>query len=107
MTADPAPSNERAGAIARGWGRVLDATLLQDDLEPYLAFLDDAWETRSFAIARIIVNGLFPAALVSDETAARVREWLEAEHAPALRRLVVEQLDELDRALAARERDER
>mgnify|MGYP003450414679 FL=1 len=107
VTADPAPSNERAGAIARGWGRVLDATLLQDDLEPYLAFLDDAWETRSFAIARIIVNGLFPAALVSDETAARVREWLEAEHAPALRRLVVEQLDELDRALAARERDER
>ncbi|HOA86620.1 MAG: aminopeptidase N [Microbacteriaceae bacterium] len=108
VLAQPAPSNERAGAIARGWGRVLDAALVADDVAPYLAQLDEVWETRSFAIAKIVVRDLFPSAVVTTETSTLVHAWLEAgEHAPALRRLVVERLDELDRALAARERDAR
>lgn len=108
VTAQPAPSNERAGAIARGWGRVLDPALVAEDAAPYLELLDEVWRTRSFAIAKIIVRDLFPSAVVTPENSALVHAWLErGEHASALRRLVVEQLDELDRALAARERDAR
>ena len=108
---DASLSNERAGAIARGWARVLDGALLAPDVDRYLALLDDAWASRSFAIAKIIVVGLFPAALVAPDVAMRVHQWLDGDgaegRAPALRRLVIEQLDELERALAARERDAR
>ena len=57
-------------------------------------------------MASLVVSRLFPAPLVDEELAAMARAWLDANPTPApLHRLVSEQLDELERALAARARD--
>ena len=44
----------------------------------------------------------FPRLLVSEDTLALADAWLAAEHAPALRRLVLEGRDDLARSLRAR-----
>jgi aminopeptidase N len=57
-------------------------------------------------MASLIVRRLFPSPVVDAELARRVRAWLDAHAEPApMHRLVAEQLSELERALAARERD--
>ena len=68
--------------------------------------LQDVWAGRSFTMASLIVSRLFPSPLVDDDLATMARTWLAANPEPApLHRLVSEQLDELERALRARERD--
>ncbi|HEY5858426.1 MAG TPA: aminopeptidase N [Aldersonia sp.] len=69
--------------------------------EAYFAALAGVWAQRSIEIARRIVLGLFPAL----GSLAPVDEWLDAHaDAPAaLRRLVVEQRDQLARGLRVRE----
>ena len=68
--------------------------------------LQSAWARRSFTMASLIVSRLFPAPLVVEGLAATTRGWLDANPTPApLHRLVSEQLDELERALAAQARD--
>ena len=68
--------------------------------------LQAVWASRSFTMASLVVSRLFPAPLVDEELAAMARAWLDANPSPApLHRLVSEQLDELERALAARARD--
>jgi aminopeptidase N len=54
-------------------------------------------------MASLIVSRLFPSPLVDEELAGMARAWLAANPSPPpLHRLVSEQLDELERALAAR-----
>jgi aminopeptidase N len=68
--------------------------------------LERVWSERSFTMASLIVRRLFPASVIDAELARRARVWLDAHTEPApLHRLVAEQLSELERALAARERD--
>lgn len=61
------------------------------------------WSGRGQEIATRLVTGLFP--VCGDEADAQaVEDWLEGhpEAPPALRRLVLKGLDDLQRALAAR-----
>ncbi|WP_353828368.1 aminopeptidase N [Agromyces sp. SYSU T0242] len=106
VATDPTLSNDLARAIADGWQRTVDPALLAGTAEDYLGLLERVWAERSFTMASLIVRRLFPAPVVDPELASHVRGWLEAHHEPApLHRLVAEQLSELDRALAARDRD--
>ncbi|GAA1505716.1 aminopeptidase N [Agromyces terreus] len=91
---------------AVGFLRATDPALLEAFVERYFAMLDGIWERRSYAIAEKLVDGLYPSPLASRELADASRAWLDA-HAevPALRRLIVESLAGVDRALAAQERD--
>ncbi len=68
--------------------------------EEYFARIRDAWTQRSIELAQRLVVGLFPAT----DTTQLVDEWLAAnEDAPAaLRRLVIEQRDDLARDLRVR-----
>ncbi|ANJ26851.1 aminopeptidase N [Agromyces aureus] len=96
-------SNDLARALADGWRRTSTPTLLASSIGPYFAMLQEVWATRSFTMASLVVNRLFPAPLVTEEVADAARTWLAANPAPApLHRLVSEQLDELERALRAR-----
>ena len=64
------------------------------------------WEERSYAIAEKLVDGLYPSPLATRALADASRAWLDAHpDVPALRRLVIESLAGIDRALAAQERD--
>jgi len=106
VATDTTLSNDLARAIADGWQRTTDASLLAGTAEDYLDLLERVWAERSFTMASLIVRRLFPAPVVDAGIASRVRTWLAAHTEPApLHRLVAEQLSELERALAARERD--
>ncbi|BDZ63152.1 aminopeptidase N [Agromyces mangrovi Wang et al. 2018] len=107
VATDTSLSNDVARAIAAGYRRAHPETLLESRVGDYFAMLRDVWAGRSFTMADLIVTGLFPAPVVTDETAAAAAEWLAANaDAPApLRRLVAEGHAELVRALAARARD--
>ncbi|WP_394552308.1 aminopeptidase N [Agromyces sp. MMS24-JH15] len=107
VATDASLSNDLARAIADGWQRTADPSLLKTEVRRYFAMLQDVWANRSFTMASLIVRRLYPGPLVSAELATLTRAWLEANPAPApLHRLVSEQLSELERALAARARDE-
>ncbi|WP_353814266.1 aminopeptidase N [Agromyces sp. SYSU T00266] len=106
VATDTTLSNDLARAIADGWQRTTDASLLAGSAREYLDLLDRVWAERSFTMAALIVRRLFPAPVVDAELAAMVGAWLESHAEPApLHRLVAEQLSELERALAARGRD--
>ncbi|WP_173924224.1 aminopeptidase N [Agromyces sp. Marseille-P2726] len=99
-------SNDMARAIAEGWRRTTAPELLASTVADYFERLQSVWEERSFTMASLVVSRLFPSPLVSEELAAVARAWLAANPEPApLHRLVSEQVDELERALAARARD--
>ncbi|MGR2751565.1 aminopeptidase N [Agromyces arachidis] len=106
VATDATLSNDVARAIADGWQRTVDPGLLAGSVDDYLGMLERVWAERSFTMASLIVRRLFPAPVVDAELARRTRAWLDEHPEPApLHRLVAEQLSELERALAARERD--
>ena len=106
VATDATLSNDVARAIADGWQRTIDPALLAGTVDGYLGMLERVWAERSFTMASLVVKRLFPAPVVDAELARRTRAWLDAHAEPApLHRLVAEQLSELERALAARERD--
>ena len=103
---DTSLSNDLARALADGWRRTTTPELLASTADEYFAKLQQVWADRSFTMASLVVSRLFPAPLIDEGLAAMARTWLAANPEPApLHRLVSEQLDELERALAARARD--
>ncbi|WP_336626104.1 MULTISPECIES: aminopeptidase N [unclassified Microbacterium] len=76
-------------------------------VEPYFEMLLPVWESRTYHIAEYLIIGLYPAALANTALRDATRRWLEAHQdaAPALRRLVRENLAGVERALAVQERD--
>jgi aminopeptidase N len=95
-------------ATALGFLRAADPNLLEPFVDQYFAMLTRVWNDRSYAIAEKLIVGLYPSLLANEHLAAATRAWLEANpDNPALRRLVIENLAGVERALAAQERDSR
>ena len=91
-----------------GFQRAADKTVLASFVEPYFAALQGVWASRTYKIAEYLVAGMYPAPLANAELRDATRAWLGANPEPAaLRRLVVENLAGVDRALAAQARDAR
>ena len=102
---DTAP-NTIVRTTALGFLRAADPALLEPFVERYFAMLDGVWESRSYAIAEKLVEGLYPSTLANRSLADASRAWLDSHpDTPALRRLVIENLAGVERALAAQERD--
>jgi aminopeptidase N len=105
-----ADSDELPNAIVRnvtmGYQHVNDPSSLAGLVEPYFAKLNDIWANRTYKIAEYIVLGLYPAPLASQELVDATTAWLTANpDIPALRRLVIENLAGVQRALRAQQRD--
>ncbi|MGP3536521.1 aminopeptidase N [Microbacterium sp. RD1] len=106
ITRDDAP-NTIVRAAAAGFVHPATVGALAAYVRPYFDMLLPIWESRSYQIAQYLIVGLYPAALANRELRDATRTWL-AEHpdaAPALRRLVNENLAGVERALSAQERD--
>ncbi len=102
---DTAP-NTIVRVTAAGFLRANDTTLLEPFVEQYFAMLQPVWAARSFSIAEKLVLGLYPAPLADRALVTATRKWLDANPEPlALRRLVIENLAGVERALAAQARD--
>ena len=89
-----------------GFQRAADTAVLEGFVAPYFAALQDVWASRSYKIAEYLVAGMYPAPLANAALRDATRAWLDANPEPAaLRRLVVENVAGVERALAAQERD--
>jgi aminopeptidase N len=89
-----------------GFQRAADKSVLAAFVKPYFDSLLTVWESRSYKIAEYLVAGMYPAPLANAELRDATRAWLDAHQEPAaLRRLVVENLAGVERAIAAQERD--
>jgi aminopeptidase N len=92
--------------VGVGYQHTNDPSSLEDQVAPYFAAIAGIWKSRTYKIAEYIVDGLYPAPLASSELADATRAWLAANpDVPALRRLVIENLAGVERALAAQARD--
>ena len=98
---------------AAGLTHVHDLSLLEPFVDQYFAALFPIWESRSYHISEELIEGLFPAALANERVRAAGQAWLDAHTAhsdrpaaPALRRLVIESLAGVERALAAQAADD-
>ena len=97
---DTTLSNDHLDATIGGFRAGGRRDLIASFDEEYFTRILDAWSTRSIELAQRLVVGLFPA---TDDTAL-VDAWLEqhADAPGALRRLVIESRDDLQRALRVR-----
>jgi aminopeptidase N len=103
---DDSASNLIIRNTGLGFLRAADTALLAHFVPQYFASLMRIWKDRSFQIAETLVVDFYPAALANKELQAASQAWLAANpDEPALRRLVVENLAGVDRALAAQARD--
>jgi len=105
-----AESDKLPNAIVRnvtvGYLHVNDASSLAPLVGPYFDSLIEIWKSRGYSIAQSFVTGLYPAPLASASLVDATNAWLEANpEIPALRRLVVENLAGVERALTAQARD--
>jgi aminopeptidase N len=99
-------SNLIVRATTVGFQRATDDALLEPYIEKYFAVVKELWETRTYQIAATLVTGLYPSGLASQQLRDATQAWLDTDPEPAaLRRLVVENLAGVDRALAAQARD--
>jgi len=101
-------SNAIVRATTVGYQHTNDPAPLATVMGRYFDSLSRIWETRSYHIAETLILGLYPAPLASAELRDATQAWLDAHsETPALRRLVVENLAGVERALRVQERDAR
>ena len=99
-------SNAIVRAVTMGFQHTNDPSSLAALVEPYFSSLDEIWATRSYKIAEHFVEGLYPAPLASQELVDATNTWLDTHpDTPALRRMVIESLAGVERALRAQARD--
>lgn len=89
-----------------GFQRARDKDVLASFIPDYFDMLQGVWESRSYKIAEYLVTGLYPAPLANTALRDATVAWLDQNtEPPALRRIVVENLAGVERALKAQERD--
>ena len=102
---DTAP-NTIVRVTAAGFLRANDTTLLEPFVAKYFDVLQTVWESRAYAIAEKLIIGLYPSPLASQQLVDATHAWLNANaEPPALRRLVIENVAGVERALAVQARD--
>ena len=108
-TTDESVTNDELRALVAGFTRPADPPA-PEYAERYFAALTGWWASRTMTMATVLARGLFPpadldagAAPADHPVVRRARAWLhEHPDAPAaLRRIVVEELDDRERALRA------
>ncbi|PPF80242.1 aminopeptidase N [Rathayibacter rathayi] len=108
VTADDSAPNTIVRSTGLGFQRVADPRLLDAMIPVYFDALRSLWESKSYKIAEYLVVGFYPAATPSQQIVDATRAWLDANpEIPALRRLVIENLAGVERALRAQDRDTR
>ncbi|MFI7098684.1 aminopeptidase N [Streptomyces sp. NPDC050161] len=97
-------SNALVEATISGFAQPGQRELLAPYGARYFEAIERVWQERSIEIGMVVVRGLFPSWQVTQETLDAADDWLtgHAGAAPALRRIVSEQRDDLARALRAR-----
>jgi aminopeptidase N len=103
-------SDELPNALLRstteGFHQPEHRELIRPYVDRYLDAVPRLWKERTSESARTIIVRMFPRLLADAEIADRIRRWLDnADISPAPKRLVVEGLADMERALRAQARD--
>jgi len=102
---DDAP-NAIVRQTAIGYSHVNDPASLEQVATRYFESLTAIWKNRSYHIAETLIVGLYPSPLASQSLVDQTTAWLEANPGtPALRRLVIENLAGVERALRVQATD--
>jgi len=92
--------------VGLGYGHVNDPSVFDGLIAPYFEALTSVWANRTYKIAETFVTWFYPGALVSQQLVDATKAWLDANPGiPALRRIVIENLAGVERALVAQKRD--
>ena len=107
MRDDATIANSLCDHYVRGYTHVNDASVFDGLDTAYFDAIQKVWDSRTFKIAEYFAIGLYPVAMANTHLASTTRAWLDSnESAPsALRRIVIEGLATVDRAVAAQRRD--
>jgi aminopeptidase N len=103
-------SNALVNSASLGFGRVLDTSLLEPFVDQYFAKVMSIWEKKSYHMAEYLLENLYPLGLANEALAKSTKSFLqnkELEKKPALRRIIVENLAGVERALIAQSRDQK
>lgn len=94
-------------SAALGFVHPASKDVLSPFIDEYFAMLLPVWSGRTYQIASYLITGLYPSPLANGALRDATRRWLDENRdaAPALRRLVSENLAGVERALAVQERD--
>jgi aminopeptidase N len=95
-------SNAHVQAASMAFNRVIDTDLLRPYMEKYFDSALAIWELHTFKIAEYLLVNLFPIQLADEATAEAARRAIaepKFKAIPALHRILVENLDNLERAL--------
>ena len=101
-------SNTLTNSASLAFARVHDLEVLKPYQALYLSKVLEIWQGRSYHMAEYLLINLFPLMLANEALAAATREFLnkpELGDKPALRRILVENLANLERALKAQAAD--
>lgn len=91
-----------------GFSRGATDELLSPYVDKYFEDVLKIWNSKTFKMAEYAIVNLYPMSLASTELAEKTRAFLdnpEIVAIPALRRLIVENLDPVDRALKVQAKD--
>ena len=101
-------SNALVNQASLGFGRVQDTSLLLPFVDKYFENAVAIWKRHTFKIAEYLMVNLYPISLANEALAAKTREWIgnaNIKEIPALRRILVENLAAVERALVAQATD--
>ena len=102
-------SNAILESASRGFTRVSDASVLIPYVDKYLNSVEKIWESKSFSIAEYLLLNLYPIELANQDLRDKTAELLtkpSIQDKSALRRILIEHLANLERALACQRRME-
>ncbi|MGV9859565.1 aminopeptidase N [Gordonia sp. NPDC003425] len=102
---DDTRSNIYTRAVVAGFDRPGQGELLAPYVDKYFDAVPGIWARRSSEVAQTVVVGLYPSWDISSEALTKADEFLDGDHAPALKRLISEGRAGVERSLAAREFD--
>jgi aminopeptidase N len=105
VDSDDAP-NSIVRNSALGFSHTNDPSSLEPIVERYFASLTELWKSRSYQIAETLIVGLYPSTLASQQLIDATNAWLaNNQEVPALRRLVIENLAGVERAVRVQKTD--
>ncbi|MEY4450938.1 MAG: hypothetical protein RLZZ380_59 [Actinomycetota bacterium] len=108
LVTDTELSNTLVGEGSLAFTEVWDNELLEIYVDKYFEMVLPIWESRTFKISEYLIEYLYPTALASDSLVVKTRAFIERPEIsaiPALKRIVVENLANVERALKAQKAD--
>ena len=101
-------SNSLVNAASLAFGRVLDSSILEPFVDQYFAKVLPIWNNKTYKMAEYLLVNLYPLALANGALADQTEQFLkhpELASKPALRRIIIENLANVQRALVAQATD--